>query len=95
MSLFRHREGTPMQSFPKLRDGVQAVLALGLTLAVIYLTIVGKMDTDIIAALAGTAIAFYLAERKNGAEREHAERIEGIKTANRPSLDPTRPRRRG
>lgn len=55
----------------ELRHSVQAVLALSLTGAVIYLTIQGHMETDILAGLAGTAVGFYLAERKNGNEREH------------------------
>ena len=58
-----------------LRDIVQSILALSLTGAVIYMSCQGAMPTEILAGLAGTAVGFYLAERKNGEERLHAERM--------------------
>ena len=60
------------------RQLVQAILALSLTGTVIYLSCTGTMSTEIVAGLAGTAVGFYLAERKNGADREHEERMAGI-----------------
>lgn len=62
-----------------MRHLIQAVLALSLTGAVIYMTVVGRMETDILAGLAGTAVGFYLAERKNGADREHEERLMALR----------------
>lgn len=58
-----------------MRDLVQSILALSLTGAVIYMSCIGAMPTEILAGLAGTAVGFYLAERKNGEERLHAERM--------------------
>lgn len=65
-----------MKSLPYIiRDIVQAVLALSFTGAVIYLSITGDMPLEILAGLAGTSVGFFLAERKNGEERLHIEKM--------------------
>lgn len=60
-----------------IREVVQSLMGLGLIGASIYLAVVGELPVEFFCSLVGTALGFFLAERKNGAERNHAEVMAG------------------
>lgn len=58
-----------------LREAVQALLAVSLTAGVLYFTATGILDPAIVVGLASAATGYYFAERKNGEERQHVEKM--------------------
>ncbi len=67
------------QAKKMLREIVQALLALILVGAVVYMSVRGTMPSEILAGLAGMSVGFFVAERKNGEERLHQERMEQMR----------------
>jgi len=58
-----------------MRDGVQAAMGLSLIGASIYLACRGDLPMEFFCTLVGYAIGFFMAERKNGKEIEHIEKM--------------------
>jgi hypothetical protein len=58
-----------------LREGTQVIMGLALVGASIYLAIIGELPMEFFCTLVGVALGFFMAERKNGQEIAHVERM--------------------
>lgn len=59
-----------------LREGTQVIMGVSLIGASIYLAIRGDLPMEFFCTLVGVALGFFMAERKNGQEIAHLERME-------------------
>lgn len=58
-----------------LREGTQVLMGLALIGASIFLAIRGDLPMEFFCTLVGVALGFFMAERKNGQEIAHIERM--------------------
>lgn len=57
------------------KTDVQGVLALAMTAAIVYMSIIGTMPSEILAGLAGVAIGYYFSSKENDKDRTHLEKL--------------------
>ena len=60
------------------KTDVQGVLALILTGAIVYMSVIGTMPSEILAGLGGVAIGYYFSSKENDKERTHIEKLQGV-----------------
>ena len=60
-----------------VRELVQSIMGLSLIATTIYLAISGELPMEFFCSLVGVAVGFFMAERKNGIETQHIERMKG------------------
>ena len=62
-----------------LREGTQVLIGLSLVGSSIFLAVRGDLPMEFFCTIVGVAIGFFMAERKNGSETRHLERMEEVK----------------
>lgn len=60
-----------------LREGTQVLIGLSLVGSSIYLAVRGDLPMEFFCTLVGVAVGFFMAERKNGLETRHIEKMKG------------------
>jgi len=61
-----------------MREVVVSVMGLSLVGASIYLAIQGELPMEYFCTLVGMMVGFFVADRKNGKEIDHIERVLGV-----------------
>jgi len=49
-----------------------------MTGAIVYMSVVGTMPSEILAGLGGVAIGYYFSSKENDKERVHIEKMRGV-----------------
>ena len=64
-----------------MREVVVSIMGLALVGASIYLAIMDKLPMEYFCTLVGMMVGFFVADRKNGKEIDHIERVLGVPPA--------------
>lgn len=64
-----------------MREVVVSIMGLSLVFASIYLAIRGALPMEYFCTLVGMMVGFFVADRKNGKEIDHIERVLGVPPA--------------
>ena len=75
-----------------MREVVVSIMGLALVGASIYLAILDKLPMEYFCTLVGMMVGFFVADRKNGKEIDHIERVLGVPPVG--AIEYTRPTRR-